>query len=116
VTGRGLAIAIPGLAPLALPFAADGIQPGETVVLGIRPEHVAEAGTTGDAPAPVLDFAEQLGSQSYLYCTLPGGQKLTVHSQGQRRVTPGERLSVRFPPEHCHLFRGSDEQALERLE
>jgi ABC-type sugar transport system ATPase subunit len=114
-SAAGLAVAIPGLAPLRLPFAGDGLAVGEKVVLGIRPEHVELAAAGADVLEPVVDFAEQLGSESYLYCTLPGGQKLTLHSQGQRAVAPGERLAVRFPSAHCHLFRAADERALVRL-
>ncbi|MBI1774647.1 MAG: sn-glycerol-3-phosphate ABC transporter ATP-binding protein UgpC [Proteobacteria bacterium] len=110
----GVTVAVPGLAPMFLPFMAAGLAPGEPLVLGIRPEHVAEIQDGDGACTPVVDLSEQLGGQSHVHVTLPAGQKLTLHRQGQTELRRGERLAIAFPPGLCHLFRRSDERALMR--
>ena len=62
-----------------------------------------------------VDATEQLGSDSYLYCELPRGQKLTIHAPGQSPVRRGERTPIGLRPETCHLFRADqDGRALPR--
>ena len=124
VDGRGVAVAVEGL-PAAVRVAADGraCRVGEPVTLGVRPEHVAtdaagDDGGDGGASFEVLvENAEQLGSDSYLYCTLPGERRLTIHYPGQVGVRRGDRPTVTLPPAACHLFRRGegDEAAIPRL-
>ena len=76
------------------------------VVVGIRPEHVR----VGSADAPALAATatvqriEQLGAASFLYCVLPDGQRLTVHSPGQVAIAAGATVDVHLPVADSHLF------------
>ena len=84
------------------------------VVVGIRPEH-AVLQRTGDAALDVpatVERVEQLGAASFLYCVLPGGEKLTVHAPGQVDVRAGAALQVALPIASCHVFDAKDERAL----
>jgi multiple sugar transport system ATP-binding protein len=86
---------------LTLPLRSGALQPGASLTLGIRPEHieVAEGGL-----ALAVTLTEQLGGNTVLYGTLPSGQPLVVQLVGQANVKRGDALSVRFPPQHCHVF------------
>jgi multiple sugar transport system ATP-binding protein len=112
----GVLIEIPGVPPLALPVNGAGCQVGDSVALGVRPEHVRVDGKEADAAEARVGATEQLGSDSYLYCELPQGQKLTIHHPGQTRIQRQDMVRVAFDPAACHLFRSSKgEPALPRL-
>ena len=112
----GVLIEIPGVPPLALPVNGAGCQVGDSVALGVRPEHVRVDGKEANAAEARVGATEQLGSDSYLYCELPQGQKLTIHHPGQTRIQRQDMVRVAFDPAACHLFRSSKgEPALPRL-
>jgi len=90
-----------------------GLNPGDAVELGIRPEHI-EAVASGGHPVQV-ENVEQLGGESYLYCRTPQGVALTVHMPGQTRLSRDQTAELAFRPEVTHLFRQSDGVAMPRL-
>ena len=82
-----------------------GIDAGEKLTLGVRPEHVVTGG------APEIDLGmlaiihvEQLGGQTIAYGRLADGQSLNVVLEGQRRISAGDSLPVGAMAEGCHLF------------
>jgi multiple sugar transport system ATP-binding protein len=111
----GVLVEVPGVPPLAVAAAGD-CSTGDPVTLGVRPEHLrVDGGQPGTAEARV-EATEQLGSDSYLYCALPEGQKLTIHHPGQTRIQRQDVVRVGFDPAACHLFRSGDgEPALPHL-
>jgi multiple sugar transport system ATP-binding protein len=112
----GVLVEIPGVPPLALSADGSGCRVGDPVALGVRPEHVRVDGPANAAEARV-GATEQLGSDSYLYCELAEGQKLTIHHPGQTRIQRQDVVRVAFDPAACHLFRSGDgEPALPRLQ
>jgi len=92
-------LAIDGLPalPLAAPLAASG-----DATLGIRPEHI-RLSDHGPITATATSV-EQLGSDSYLYCKLPGGQALTIHHAGQTAVERGAGVALEFLMAQAHVF------------
>ena len=94
-------LALAGGGTIALPVPPGALQPGDSLTLGIRPEHI-EVADGGLAFAVTL--TEQLGGNTVLYGTLPSGQPLVVQLVGQASIKRGDTLSVRFPPQHCHVF------------
>jgi multiple sugar transport system ATP-binding protein len=112
----GVLVEIPGVPPLALSADGSGCRVGDPVALGVRPEHVRVDGTEANAAEARVGATEQLGSDSYLYCELPQGQKLTIHHPGQTRIRREDVVHVEFDPAACHLFQSSEgESALPRL-
>jgi lactose/L-arabinose transport system ATP-binding protein len=81
--------------------AQSPLEPGRMLQLGIRPEHLDEAG--GLALEAIVDFVEMLGSTSYVHATLPSGETLIAERRG---VPPraGERIPLRFAPASIRLF------------
>ena len=58
-----------------------------------------------------VQIAEQLGGETYVYLTLPGGRSVTVEIKGQARVQPGDTLELGFEGGKFHVF-GPDEQVM----
>ena len=87
-----------------LPRRLGGLQPGEAVTLGARPEHL-NVGDRGVALGSAhVDLVEHLGGQTNLYATLHDGQTLTVALEDQQAIRAGETVNIRIDPERCHLF------------
>ena len=77
---------------------------GDTVTLGIRPEHI-----TRDTSANVLNaktiFVESLGSVTYAYSEFAGvKEELTCVLDGTVRVHPGDALQLGVAANRCYLF------------
>jgi multiple sugar transport system ATP-binding protein len=104
----GVTVGVEGLPDQRVAVDGRGAAPGEPVTLGVRPEHIVP-GDPGAGFSALVNATEQLGSDSYLYCELPGGQKLTIHAPGQTPVRRGERTPIGLRPDACHLFRADEE-------
>jgi multiple sugar transport system ATP-binding protein len=84
---------------------------GQTVILGIRPEHlILSAPATKNLPVKV-DLVENLGNDSFLTVRisdpdLPNtdGQTLQVRVPPDRFISLGEQLWLSFVPEKLHFF------------
>jgi ABC-type sugar transport system ATPase subunit len=119
--GSGLRVALDAMPPVVASAAAgaDAAQaPAQRVVVGIRPEHVV-IGPADGASLPLtveIERIEQLGPAAFLYCTLEGGERLTVHSPGQVTLRRGERIDVTLPLARTHVFdTAAGERALPRI-
>ena len=55
-----------------------------------------------------VERVEQLGAASFLYCSLRGGERLTVLAPGQVGFSSGARVDVALPLAHLHVFATSD--------
>jgi multiple sugar transport system ATP-binding protein len=121
IDDAGIEVGLDGLAPQRLVHLAGEVAVGDPVTLGVRPEHVHLApngGTGGDGAAPLeatVDTAEQLGADSYLYCTLENGSPLTIHHPGQTLIKRAEHIRPTLELPACHLFLSAkDGRALTR--
>jgi multiple sugar transport system ATP-binding protein len=89
------------------------IQPGQTLTLGVRPEHLQIGGDENTIVAAVT-FVESLGSSTQAYCTFPGvDEALTCELGGRSRVRAGEQLALTIPADSAYLFDAAG-QALRR--
>jgi lactose/L-arabinose transport system ATP-binding protein len=77
------------------------LDPGETIKIGIRPEHLDEAEGTG--LMATADVIEQLGSTAYIHATLPSGE-VVVAEKRRTQTKPGETVSLRFDPANARYF------------
>ena len=73
---------------------------GQSVVLGIRPEHI-ELADAGPAAAVVL--TEQTGSETNIHLKL-GANPLNCLAKGRIAVEPGQSVHLRMQPGKVHLF------------
>ncbi len=91
--------------PIELPLRNGAmLKPGETVTLGLRPEHIAIG---GDAPIAVnasVDYVENLGGNSQAYARTADGTALTVQAPGRLFAARGDAMLLTAWPEHAYLF------------
>jgi multiple sugar transport system ATP-binding protein len=102
-------IAVPLAAGLAQRAAAHA---GRPVVLGLRPEHLAEAGAAGPGVISVeVDLVEPMGAETLLHLRA-GGTALIARVKPTDRIVRGQRLDVALDLAHAHLFDAATEQVL----
>jgi multiple sugar transport system ATP-binding protein len=101
VGATSLRLALPEAGEVSVTASNAAANPGQTVTLGIRPEHIS----VGDGGVPmVIGLAEQLGGNTVLYGAMNNGQALVVQTVGQELRKRGDIVHVRFPPDRCHVF------------
>ncbi len=100
-----------GLQETILPVNGTGLAQGDTVSLGIRPEHL-ELDAAGEWTLTV-DVVEQLGGTSFIHGTLPSSESLSIAVNGQTGVSHGQPIRIRPKPGMVHLFSTTEgERAL----
>ena len=68
---------------------------GETVSVGIRPEHFTDTAATGASLTATAQVVEQLGGVSYVYALgRDGTTKVTIQQKGHSWVTSGSPITV----------------------
>jgi multiple sugar transport system ATP-binding protein len=80
-----------------------GVQPGQAVVLGVRPEHVQLASGSG-IPGRV-ELAEPLGNELLLHVSV-GEHQLTARLPAGAPPSPGAVVHLALEPGRIHLFDG----------
>lgn len=89
---------------LCVQVAAPTLQPGQPVVVGIRPEHFELGGTQSAGITREVILVERLGEQSYVHLEQPEGQTLIAKLPGDTQVKRGDRLHFSIPATSAHLF------------
>ncbi len=89
-----------------LHIARDGsaVSAGETVTVGLRPEHVRPA--AGGTLAGTLEVVEHLGDQTLLHVRLGEDSVVIARDEGRSTHTAGEHIQLAFSDSACHLFDG----------
>ena len=82
-----------------VPFT--GSAEGESIDVGIRPEHLqpAERGIPG-----TVQVIEHLGAETYVFVDAGTGRDLCWRTPGRPGVSVGDRITLGFDPAHLHLF------------
>lgn len=99
-------VVLPGGSDLVVPCAAAGVQAGEKLALGVRPEHLMEGRDHGcDAyfTGEVI-VVEHLGGETLLHVSLADGRTIQVKGSGESAIADGQRIGVGFSVRHAHLF------------
>ena len=80
------------------------LEPGDTVTLGIRPEHIAIGdGQGGQSYQMKATMVELLGSDTFIHVR-EGEETITIRDSFGRMARAGDRIAVSFPAAACHLF------------
>ena len=108
----------PGFKFRIVPSKAVSLKPyvGQTVTMGIRPEHLVErsrlAGATDDMCINVtVDVIELLGNEIFVYLQA-GPTLLTARMAPDVHLTRGQQIQVAAEPDKLHFFDPKTEAAI----
>jgi multiple sugar transport system ATP-binding protein len=104
LSGNALTLRLVDGGPVVAPATANGVQPGDKVTLGLRPEHLLEGGG-GDAELRGRVIAvEHLGGETYIYLDHGEDQPLTVKAAGASKARVDDVVTIGVPAQACYLF------------
>jgi multiple sugar transport system ATP-binding protein len=72
--------------------------------LGIRPEHIAVVPKGEGHMDGLVEVAEYLGADTFLYVSAKGMETLTVRIEGSAPDHEGEEVGLRFDEDCLHFF------------
>ena len=89
--------------------ALDGIEVGQEVVVGLRPEHLfVEADPDGKG---VVQVVEPTGSETHVFFEWLGCECCAVHT-GRTPVLPGNRIKVGFEADSALVFDATSKRRI----
>ena len=107
-TNESTEIDIFGTSKITIPKTSSNSSNGDSVTLGIRPEHLL-VNQDGDASWESKVFVvEKLGSGTFLYLE-KDGEPLVVETEGDSNIKVGDTVKVGFTASRCQLFDSSNQ-------
>ena len=107
-TNNSTEIDIFGTSKITIPKTSSNSSNGDSVTLGIRPEHLL-VNQDGDASWESKVFVvEKLGSGTFLYLE-KDGEPLVVETEGDSNIKVGDTVKVGFTASRCQLFDNSNQ-------
>lgn len=98
-----------------IPVEGAGVNVGDNVSLGIRPEHLLPCERSEICIKGTVKVVEQLGHETQVYLELPTIKQNIVYRQNDIvLVKEGDEMAIGINPNRCHLFR-EDGIACKRL-
>ena len=84
----------------------DGIKPGDSVEVSIRPENIHLNAAGNGAPATIIERTF-LGNISEYYASLDSGPTLRVQTHPGQVFAVGDKVAVEIDATQCSVFRSS---------
>jgi multiple sugar transport system ATP-binding protein len=101
---RGTSVTLRGGLTIETSVDAGAARPGDSVTLGVRPEHLSPSVGDHGIPASVA-LIEWLGNMRFAYLTSDVSDEPLIMQVGQdQQLDEGSQLRVNPDPQHCHLF------------
>ncbi|KMQ74779.1 maltose/maltodextrin ABC transporter ATP-binding protein MalK [Marinobacter subterrani] len=114
-SSQSTAIIMPGDHRLELPVNGAELSEGESVTLGIRPEHLTEDQEADMYLQGEVHVVERLGYQTLVHLDVNNVEGvITMRTDGSNPVQEGARVTLGMNANKCHLFR-QDGTACPRL-
>ena len=108
LTFHATEIDLMGSSKISIPKTSASASEGDTVQLGIRPEHlIVDQDGDGSWESKVF-VVEKLGSGTFLYLEKEG-EPLVVETEGDSNIKVGDTVKVGFSASRCHLFDSSQQ-------
>ena len=99
----GATVQLQGGSSITVPVQPGRLKVGDTVTLGVRPEHLRPA-DAGELQGEVM-VVERLGGETFLYTQLAAGSEmLVIQADGEIPTRVHDKIAVRLNPATCHLF------------
>ncbi|CAM3802998.1 ABC transporter ATP-binding protein [Parendozoicomonas haliclonae] len=103
VVGQTVSVRLPDSQEITLNVEHGELAVGDSMTLGIRPEHFLH-GESADITLQIKgDVIERLGGTTYVYGELDG-QTLIIEADGEKDIVRGELMDFSFHLNRCHLF------------
>jgi len=102
--GGKISVSLPGGTKVTLHDQGKKVTDGQTVTLGIRPEHITIGQKNDGELKGTLRIAEYLGSETMFYASLADGSDLSVKADGLTKAKSGADIKFGMPAAACHLF------------
>ena len=113
---HGIAVAVAGFGTIDLAVDAGTLQAGAPVEIGIRPQQLRLSGE-GTPLTFVVDYAESIGTETYVYGKLEGAEPETIlHIPEHMRFEPGQSVPLKAPAAFIHVFSSADGITLKPLD
>ena len=107
-TNDSTEIDIFGTSKITIPKTSSNSSNGDSVTLGIRPEHLL-VNQDGDSSWESKVFVvEKLGSGTFLYLE-KDGEPLVVETEGDSNIKVGDTVKVGFTASRCQLFDSNNQ-------
>jgi multiple sugar transport system ATP-binding protein len=114
-SSQSVTIVMPGDHRLELPVNGAELSEGETVTLGIRPEHLSEDQEADMYLQGEVHVVERLGYQTLVHLDVNNVEGvITMRTDGSNPIQEGARMTLGMNANKCHLFR-QDGAACPRL-
>ena len=84
------------------PVTKSELKIGDSVVVGLRPQHFGTGGT--QKFNLTVELVEHLGGESFVYAGNSAGELLTIATQSARGIKSGEKFEARFDASKALLF------------
>lgn len=89
-------------------ISSQQLSVGESVTLGIRPEHILVNVNKSDEYHSILHrkitLIERLGEQTYLHLATSTDNSMMVKVHGNSLLNPKDDIQLSVPAEYCHIF------------
>ncbi len=105
VQGQRVVVSLPDGQQLTLPVTGPMVRAGETLTLGIRPEHIGDTAEAGEVAIEVaVDVVERLGGSTYAYAGYGPVEGFTICAPGNSQLMRNSLQRCYFKLADCHLF------------
>ena len=95
-------VAGPGFRRFNLPAAS--LKVGDTLTVGVRPEHLGSRADGPFAVEGVVELVERLGESSFAYLRRADDRLFVAEVRGRQTPAPGERATLSAAARDVHVF------------
>jgi multiple sugar transport system ATP-binding protein len=108
-TAKGVECSANGLGTLAFPIRPDTWKEGESISIGVRPEHIdLEPEEPGISLKGIVTIVENLGGETYLHVEMAPGVQLMAKLHGHHGPARGDKVSLHIPADRIYVFDQED--------
>jgi multiple sugar transport system ATP-binding protein len=104
VSPEGITVQSPDIGLHQIPVVPAGARVGDSVTLGIRPEHIGLGDGHGLRVQGQIGLVERLGHETFVELTTVSGQSVTAVVDGVALIEVNQAVQLAFAAKDCHLF------------